>query len=99
MMERVQLSCVDHSNVNWSRSQHVCMKPPLAVTFTFFCVRQTHWTCGCTHSFVRGGKWVLPNTLNLSNLTDWILHSELSHLVFAPLHATPVVPANHPAAR
>ena len=49
MMERVQLSRVDHSNVNWSRSQHVCMKPPLAVIFTFFCVRQTHWTCGCAH--------------------------------------------------
>ena len=48
MVERVQRSCVDHSNVNWSCSQHVCMKPPLAVMFTLFRVRQTHWTCGCT---------------------------------------------------
>ena len=49
MVERVQRSCVDHSNVNWFRSQHVCMKPPLAVILTLFCGRQTHWTCGCTH--------------------------------------------------
>ena len=49
MLERVQWSCVDHSNVNWSCSQHVCMKPPLVVIFTLFCVRQTHWTCGRTH--------------------------------------------------
>ena len=31
--------------------------------------------------------WVLPNTLKLFNLTDWIFHSELSHLVLIPLHA------------
>ena len=49
MLERVQRSCVDHSYVNWSCSQHVCMKPPLVVIFTVFCARQTHWTCGCTH--------------------------------------------------
>ena len=30
--------------------------------------------------------WVLSNTLNLFNLTDWILHSELAHLVLI-LHA------------
>ena len=30
--------------------------------------------------------WVLPNTLNLFSLTDWILRSELSHLVLIPLH-------------
>ena len=35
MMERVQLSRVDHSNVNWSRSQHVCMKALLAFIITF----------------------------------------------------------------
>ena len=29
---------------------------------------------------------VLPNTLNLFSLTDWILRSELSHLVLIPLH-------------
>ena len=31
--------------------------------------------------------WVLSNTLNLFSMTDWILHSELSHLVLIPLHA------------
>ena len=31
--------------------------------------------------------WVLPNTLNLFNLTDWIFHSEPSQLVLIPLHA------------
>ena len=29
--------------------------------------------------------WVVSNTLNLFSMTDWILHSELSHLVFLPL--------------
>ena len=36
MVERALRSCVDHSNVNWSCSQHVCMKPPLAVIFALF---------------------------------------------------------------
>ena len=30
--------------------------------------------------------WVSSNTSNLFNMTDWILHSELSHLVSIPLH-------------
>ena len=30
--------------------------------------------------------WVLSNTLNLFNMTDWIFHSELSRLVWIPLH-------------
>ena len=33
MVEHALRSCVDHSNVNWSCSQHVCMKPPLPVIF------------------------------------------------------------------
>ena len=31
--------------------------------------------------------WVTSNTSNLFNMTDWILHSELSHLVLIPQHA------------
>ena len=31
--------------------------------------------------------WVMSNTSNLFNMTDWILHSELSHLVLIPQHA------------
>ena len=49
VVERTLRSCVDHSNVNWPCSQHVCMKPPLAVIFALFCGRLTHWTCGCIH--------------------------------------------------
>ena len=30
--------------------------------------------------------WVLSNTLNLFSMTDWTLHSQLSHLVLIPLH-------------
>ena len=30
--------------------------------------------------------WVLSNTLNLFIMTDWIFHSELSRLVWIPLH-------------
>ena len=43
--------------------------------------------------------WDLSNGSKLSNMNDWILHTELSHLVLIPLHAKTVVPANHPAAR
>ena len=43
--------------------------------------------------------WVLSNTSNLFDMNDWILHSELSHLVLIPQHAKTVVLANHPAAR
>ena len=39
--------------------------------------------------------WVLSNKSNLFNMTDWILHSELSHLVLIPQHAKTVVPTNH----
>ena len=49
IQERALRSCVDHSNVNWPCSQHVCMKPPLDVIFALFCGRLTHWTCGCIH--------------------------------------------------
>ena len=31
--------------------------------------------------------WVMSNTSNLFDMTDWILHSELSHLVLIPKHA------------
>ena len=31
--------------------------------------------------------WFLSNTSNLFSMTDWILHSEPSHLVLIPLHA------------
>ena len=31
--------------------------------------------------------WVMSNTSNLFNMTDFILHSELSHLVLTPQHA------------
>ena len=31
--------------------------------------------------------WVMSNTSNLFNMTDWILHSERSHLVLIPQHA------------
>ena len=31
--------------------------------------------------------WVTSNTSNLFNMTDWILHSEQSHLVLIPQHA------------
>ena len=31
--------------------------------------------------------WVLSKTSNLFNMNDWILHSELSHLVLIPQHA------------
>ena len=30
--------------------------------------------------------WVMSNTSNLCNLTDWIFHSELSHLELTPQH-------------
>ena len=49
IQERALRSCVDHSNVNWSCSPHVCMKPPLAVIFALFCGLLTPWTCGCIH--------------------------------------------------
>ena len=31
--------------------------------------------------------WVLSNTSNPFNVNDWIVHSELSHLVLIPQHA------------
>ena len=43
--------------------------------------------------------WVMSNTSNLFNVTDWILHCELSHLVLIPQNAKTVVPTNHHAAR
>ena len=36
--------------------------------------------------------WVMSNTLNLFNMTDWIHHIELSHLVLIPQHAKLLFP-------
>ena len=39
--------------------------------------------------------WVMSNASNLFNMNDWILQSELSHLVLIPQHAKLLFPLNH----
>ena len=69
IQQRALRGCVDHSDVNWFRSQYVCMRPPLAVIFALL------WSPDSLDVWMRALIHSQKKTLSTAAFASGIYHS------------------------